>query len=56
MRKLPNTGDRGSRVAEDCTEPVKAWERELNALVYELYGLTEEEVGVVESLTSFAET
>jgi hypothetical protein len=35
-------------VAEDCTEPVKAWERELNALVYELYGLTEEEITVVE--------
>jgi len=29
---------------------------ETDALVYELYVLTEEEVGVVESLTSFAET
>ena len=24
------------------------WERELNALVYELYGLTEEEIAIVE--------
>ena len=29
---------------------VLEWERELNALVYELYGLTEEEIGVVEGL------
>jgi len=27
---------------------VAAWERELNALVYELYGLTEEEIGIIE--------
>jgi hypothetical protein len=31
------------------------WEK-IDALVYELYGLTEEDIGVVESLTSFAET
>jgi hypothetical protein len=24
------------------------WERQIDALVYELYGLTEEEIGVVE--------
>jgi hypothetical protein len=29
---------------------VAEWERELNGLVYEVYGLTEEEIGVVESL------
>jgi len=29
-------------------------ELELNALVYELYGLTEEGIGVVESLTGLA--
>lgn len=27
---------------------VARWERELNALVYELYGLTEEEIAIVE--------
>jgi len=26
------------------------WKRELNGLVYEVYGLTEEEIGVVEGL------
>ena len=29
---------------------VAEWERELNAVVYKLYGLTEEEIGVVEGL------
>jgi len=29
---------------------VAEWERELNALVYEVYGLTEEEIGIVEGL------
>ena len=27
---------------------VAKWERELNALVYDLYGLTGEEIGIVE--------
>jgi len=27
---------------------VAEWERELNTLVYELYGLTEEEIGIIE--------
>ena len=40
VRKLLDAKGQGSQVAE--------WERELNALVYELYGLTEEEIGVVE--------
>jgi len=48
VRKLLSTGDRGSQVAEDCIEPVKAWEREMNALVYGLYGLTGEEIAIVE--------
>jgi hypothetical protein len=48
VRNLLSTGDRGSRVVEDCTEPVKAWERELNALVCELYGLAKEEITIVE--------
>ena len=40
VRKLLDAEGQGPQVAE--------WERELNALVYELYGLTEEEIGVVE--------
>ena len=48
MRKLLSAGDPGPQVAEDCTEPVKTRGWELNALVYELYGLTEEEITVVE--------
>ena len=28
---------------------VAGWERELNAMVYELYGLTEEEIGIIEA-------
>jgi adenine-specific DNA-methyltransferase len=39
-RRLLDAGGQGPRVAE--------WERELNALVYELYGLTEGEIGIVE--------
>ena len=42
VRKLLDAKGQGPQVAE--------WERELNALVYELYGLTEEEIGVVEGL------
>ena len=42
VRKLLDAEGQGPQVAE--------WERELNALVYELYGLTEEEIGVVEGL------
>jgi len=30
--------------------PIEATDRQIDALVYELYGLTEEEIGVVESL------
>ncbi len=48
VRKLLSAGDRGPQVAEDCNEPVKTRGRELNTLVYELYGLTEEEITVVE--------
>jgi hypothetical protein len=40
VRKLLDAKGQGSQVAE--------WERELNALVYEAYGLTEGEIGVVE--------
>ena len=40
VRKLLDTGGQGPQLAE--------WERELNALVYELYGLTEEEIAIVE--------
>ncbi|MGA9350311.1 MAG: TaqI-like C-terminal specificity domain-containing protein [Anaerolineae bacterium] len=42
VRKLLDAKGQGPQVAE--------WERELNALVYELYGLTEGEIGVVEGL------
>ena len=42
VRKLLDAKGQGPQVAE--------WERELNALVYELYGLTEEEIGVVEGI------
>jgi len=42
VRKLLDAEGQGPQVAE--------WERELNALVYGLYGLTEEEIGVVEGL------
>ena len=40
--KLLDAKGQGPQVAE--------WERELNALVYELYGLTEEEIAIVEGL------
>ncbi len=36
-----DAGGQGPQVAE--------WERELNALVYELYGLSEEEIAIVEA-------
>lgn len=39
MRKLLDAEGQGPQVAE--------WERELNGLVVELYGLTEEEMAVV---------
>jgi len=39
-RKLLDAKGQGPQVAE--------WERELNGLVYELYGLTEEEIGIAE--------
>ena len=42
VRKLLDAGGQGPQVAE--------WERDLNALVYELYGVTEEEIGVVEGV------
>jgi len=42
VRKLLDAKGQGPQVAE--------WERELNGLVYEVYGLTEGEVGVVEGL------
>jgi len=40
VRELLDAEGQGPQVAE--------WERELNALVYELYGLTGEEIGIVE--------
>jgi len=40
VRKLLDAEDQGPQVTK--------WERELNGLVYELYGLTEEEIGIVE--------
>jgi len=40
VRKLLNTRGQGPQVA--------AWEQELNALVYGVYGLTEAEIGIVE--------
>jgi adenine-specific DNA-methyltransferase len=40
VRRLLDAKGQGLQVAE--------WERELNALVYEVYGLTEGEIGVVE--------
>ena len=40
VRKLLETEGQGPQVAE--------WERELNALVYDLYDLTEEEIAIVE--------
>jgi len=30
------------------SEQVAAWERQLNALVYKVYGLTNEEIAIVE--------
>ncbi|MFH1928976.1 MAG: TaqI-like C-terminal specificity domain-containing protein, partial [Chloroflexota bacterium] len=41
VRKLLDAKGQGPQAAE--------WERELNALVYELYGLTEEEIGIIEA-------
>jgi len=38
--KLLNAKGQGPQVAE--------WERELNVLVYELYGLTAEEIAIIE--------
>ena len=40
VRKLLDAEGQGPQVAE--------WERELNGLVYEVYGLTEEEIAIVE--------
>jgi adenine-specific DNA-methyltransferase len=40
VRKLLDAGGQGPQV--------EAWERELNALVYQVYGLTEEEIALVE--------
>ena len=48
MHKLLDAEGQGPQVAEACAELVEAWERELNALVYELYGLTKEEITIVE--------
>ena len=41
VRKLLDAKGQGLQVAE--------WERELNALVYELYGLTEGEIAIIEA-------
>jgi len=40
VRKLLDAGGQGPEV--------EAWEQELNALVYEVYGLTAEEIDIVE--------
>ena len=48
MRNLLDTEGQGPQVAEACAELVEVWERESNALVYELYGLTGEEIAIVE--------
>lgn len=40
VRKLLNAKGQGPQVAE--------WEQELNALVYEVYGLTKEEIAIIE--------
>jgi hypothetical protein len=40
VRKLLDAKGQGPQVAE--------WERELNEVVYEVYGLTEGEIGAVE--------
>ena len=37
-----------SETSEVSIAQIAQWERELNALVYELYGLTEEEIAIVE--------
>jgi len=42
VRKLLDAEGQGPQVAE--------WERELNTLVYEVYGLTEEEIAIVEGV------
>ena len=52
VRNLLDTEGQGPQVAKACAELVEAWERELNALVYELYGLTEEEIAIVEGAES----
>lgn len=41
--RLVDAKGQGSQVAR--------WEQELNALVYELYGLTEDEIGLIEAQT-----
>jgi len=56
--KLLDAEGQGPQVAEARAEPacpersrrVEAWERELNALVYESYRLTDEKTGVVEGV------
>ena|GEM_PF-1843775 len=45
VRKLLDAKGQGPQVAE--------WEQELNGLVYEVYGLTEGEIGVVEGSRKF---
>jgi len=40
VRKLFDAEGQGPQVAE--------WDRELNALVYEVYGLAEDEVAIIE--------
>jgi hypothetical protein len=44
VRKLLEAQGQGPHIEE--------WERELNALVYEVYGLTEEEIAIVEEETT----
>ena len=48
MRELLGAEGQGPQVAEACAEIVEVWERELNAPVYELYGLAKEEITIVQ--------
>lgn len=48
VSKLLAVGGQGPQACPDSSERVEAWERELNALVYQLYGLADEEIDIVE--------
>jgi hypothetical protein len=44
----PSTGSRTSRPCSSATPRAEATDRDIDRLVYELYGLTDEEIAVVE--------